>query len=82
MTAPQTAPALRPARQRAAGAADALLPCESRSLGFDLAEAGWKHVPLSKLKRDTVYTVVQDGRSPRRAARQRRPIGLALRGGA
>jgi hypothetical protein len=45
----------------AAAAADALLPCESRSLGFELAEVGWKHVPLSKLKRDTAYAVVQDG---------------------
>ena len=46
-----------------AGAAGAVAaaPCASRSLGFDLKEAGWKHQPMSKLKRDTVYTVVQDG---------------------
>ena len=44
----------------AAGAA-AAAPCAARSLGFDLKEAGWKHQPMSKLKRDTVYTVVQDG---------------------
>jgi hypothetical protein len=47
----------------AAGAApqgDAV-PCQARSLGFDLKEAGWQHVPLSKLKRDTVYKVVQEG---------------------
>ena len=46
-----------------AGAASpgGVVPCESRGLGFDLKEVGWQHVPLSKLKRDTVYTVVQDG---------------------
>ena len=44
----------------AVGAA-AAAPCAARSLGFDLKEAGWKHQPMSKLKRDTVYTVVQDG---------------------
>ena len=44
-----------------AAAPGAGAPCESRSLGFDLAEVGWKHVPLSKLKRDTVYTVSQEG---------------------
>jgi len=42
-------------------AAGAAVPCESRNLGFDQKEAGWKHVPMSKLKRDTVYTLVQDG---------------------
>ena len=36
-------------------------PAEPRSLGFDLKKVGWQHVPLSKLKRDTVYTVAQDG---------------------
>jgi len=44
----------------AAGAA-AAAPCAARSLGFDLKEAGWKHQPMSKLKRDTVYGVVKDG---------------------
>jgi hypothetical protein len=62
MTAPQTLLLLCALLGSAtAGAADALLPCESRSLGFDLAEVGWKHVPLSKLKRDTAYAVVQAG---------------------
>ena len=42
-------------------AAGAAVPCESRNLGFDQKEVGWKHLPLSKLKRDTVYTLVQDG---------------------
>jgi Protein of unknown function (DUF3047) len=42
-------------------AAGAAVPCESRSLGFDQKEVGWKHVPMSKLKRDTMYTLVQDG---------------------
>ena len=46
-----------------AGAAEAVAgaPCVPRNLGFDLKEAGWKHQPMSKLKRDTVYSVVQDG---------------------
>jgi hypothetical protein len=44
-----------------AAAPGAAVPCEARALGFDLEEAGWQHVPLSKLKRDTVYTVVKDG---------------------
>ncbi len=42
----------------------AALPCEARNLGFDQKEAGWVHQPLSKLKRDTVYTLTQEaGRS-------------------
>jgi hypothetical protein len=45
----------------ALAAPDDRAPCESRSLGFDVKEAGWQHVPLSKLKRDTVYTLAQDG---------------------
>jgi DUF3047 family protein len=32
-------------------------PCVARDLGFDRGEAGWVHVPLSKLKRDTVYAL-------------------------
>ncbi|HWS74813.1 MAG TPA: DUF3047 domain-containing protein [Quisquiliibacterium sp.] len=48
----------------AAAAAGAGEPCAPRSLGFDLKEAGWAHVPLSKLKRDTVYTLVRDGGRP------------------
>jgi Protein of unknown function (DUF3047) len=42
-------------------AQSAAVPCESRDLGFDRKEAGWAHVPISKLKRDTVYTLVSDG---------------------
>ena len=46
-----------------AGAAGevATRPCEPRKLGFDQKAAGWTHLPLSKLKRDTVYTLVADG---------------------
>jgi Protein of unknown function (DUF3047) len=36
-------------------------PCAARSLGFDQKDAGWKHQPMSRLKRDTRYSVVQDG---------------------
>jgi len=43
--------------------------CEARNLGFDVNDAGWVHQPLSKLKRDTVYTLVQeDGRTVLRGA--------------
>ena len=38
--------------------------CLARSLDFGQKEAGWAHRPLSKLKRDTVYTLAQeDGRT-------------------
>ena len=43
-------------------AAFAAAPCEPRDLGFDRAEAGWKHQPMSKLKRDTAYSVDEGGR--------------------
>ena len=36
----------------AAAAAAETQPCAPRSLGFDAKEAGWKHQPLSKLKRN------------------------------
>ncbi len=36
-------------------------PCQALNLGFDQKQAVWKHQPLSKLKRDTVYTVATDG---------------------
>lgn len=36
------------------------VPCESRDLGFDRKEAGWTHVPLSRLKRDTLYELMPD----------------------
>lgn len=45
-------------------AAESAVPCEARNLGFDLIEVGWKHQPLSKLKRDTRYAVVNDGDRP------------------
>lgn len=35
-------------------------PCEPRNLGFDRKEVGWAHQPLSKLKRDTVYTLARE----------------------
>jgi hypothetical protein len=36
-------------------------PCQSRDFGFGAAEAGWRHQPLSSLKRDTTYTVEREG---------------------
>lgn len=43
-----------------AGAASPV-PCQSRDLGFEAAEAGWRHQPLSSLKRDTAYSVEREG---------------------
>jgi hypothetical protein len=44
-------------------------PCKPGNFGFDRSEAGWAHQPLSKLKRDTVYTLAQeDGRTVLRGA--------------
>jgi Protein of unknown function (DUF3047) len=52
--------------------AGAAAPCEPRDLDFGQKAAGWKHQPLSKLKRDTVYTLAQDeGRTVLRAAADR-----------
>jgi hypothetical protein len=39
---------------------DGSSPCEARSLDFSQPAVGWAHLPLSKLKRDTVYSVVQE----------------------
>jgi hypothetical protein len=36
-------------------------PCESRNLGFDVAEAGWKHLPMSRKKAHTAYAVEREG---------------------
>ncbi|WP_298923802.1 DUF3047 domain-containing protein [uncultured Ramlibacter sp.] len=48
------------------------VPCEAKNLGFERKEAGWAHVPMSKLKRDTVYTQVTEGkRSVLRASADR-----------
>jgi hypothetical protein len=44
-----------------AAAPDPGSPCRSHGLGFGDKGVAWKHVPLSKLKRDTVYRVVQEG---------------------
>ena len=44
-----------------AAAPDPGSPCRSRGLAFDDKSVAWKHVPLSKLKRDTTYAVVQAG---------------------
>ena len=50
----------------------AAAPCEPRNLGFDRSEVGWAHQPLSKLKRDTVYTLPQkEGRTVLRGAADR-----------
>ena len=57
-----------------AGAAtgSAAAVCEPRNFGFDQSKVGWTHQPLSKLKRDTVYTLVQeDGRTVLRGAADR-----------
>lgn len=35
-------------------------PCKALALDFGGSEAGWRHKPLSKLKNDTVYAVVQE----------------------
>jgi len=46
--------------------------CKPRSLAFDDTAAGWSAVPLSKLKRDTAYTVAQqEGRAVLRAVADR-----------
>jgi len=46
--------------------------CVPRSLDFGQKEAGWAHQPLSKLKRDTVYTLAQEeGRAVLRGAADR-----------
>lgn len=47
-----------------AAAPDPGVACQSRSLAFDDKRALWSHVPLSKLKRDTVYSVVREGDRP------------------
>jgi hypothetical protein len=47
-------------------------PCEARNLDFGQAAVGWVHQPLSKLKRDTVYSLVQeDGHAVLRAVADR-----------
>ena len=44
------------------------MPCQPRGLAFDDQAAGWAPVPLSRLKRDTAYSVAQeDGRAVLRA---------------
>ncbi len=45
----------------AAATGDQGVPCESRDLAFNDKRAAWSNLPLSKLKRDTVYSVVQEG---------------------
>jgi hypothetical protein len=35
-------------------------PCVARNLDFGQPTVGWVHQPLSKLKRDTVYSLVQE----------------------
>jgi len=39
---------------------DTALSCVARNLNFGQKTAGWVHLPLSKMKRDTVYSVVQE----------------------
>ena len=47
-----------------AAAPDRGIACEPRGLAFDDKSAAWSHLPLSKLKRDTIYSVVQEGDRP------------------
>lgn len=42
-----------------AASASSALPCVAHNLDFGQAAVGWTHLPLSKLKRDTVYSLVQ-----------------------
>ncbi|MDH4052390.1 MAG: DUF3047 domain-containing protein [Rubrivivax sp.] len=52
--------------------AGAAAPCEPVDLAFDKPAAGWAHLPLSRLKRDTAYTVEQEGgRNVLRASAER-----------
>jgi hypothetical protein len=52
-----------------AAPAEAAEPCRSRNLDFGRKAAGWVHRPMSKLKKDTVYTLIQaDGRTVLRGA--------------
>jgi hypothetical protein len=44
----------------AAAPVAAAAPCEPRPLPFAKDGGPWKHAPLSSLKRDTVYTLVED----------------------
>jgi hypothetical protein len=47
-----------------AALAEAAEPCRTLSLDFGQKSAGWAHRPLSKFKKDTVYTLTQtDGRT-------------------
>lgn len=48
----------------ATAAPNAAVACEARDLGFDQKQLGWAHLPLSKLKRDTVYARVPAGDRP------------------
>jgi len=56
----------------AAASVSAAAACEPRDLGFGRPESGWSQLPLSKLKRDTVYTLAQaEGQTVLRAAADR-----------
>lgn len=51
---------------------DAGVACQPRSLAFDDKAAGWSPVPLSRLKRDTAYSVArEEGRAVLRAVADR-----------
>ena len=39
---------------------DTALSCVARNLDFGQKAVGWVHLPLSKMKRDTVYSMVQE----------------------
>jgi hypothetical protein len=52
---------------QATSAADSAAPsratphCKNLALDFSKPESRWQHIPISKLKRDTRYSIVQDG---------------------
>ncbi len=51
---------------------DAAAPCVARNLDFGQKAVGWAHLPLSRMKRDTVYSMVQaDGHTVLRGVADR-----------
>jgi hypothetical protein len=60
MTALQKTSLLIAAWATLAAAGSATAACEPRALPFEKEAGLWKHAPLSALKRDTVYELLQD----------------------
>ncbi|MCK7579698.1 MAG: hypothetical protein MZV65_31050 [Chromatiales bacterium] len=65
---------------RRGGGISGVTPCEARNLDFGNKAVGWKDQPLSKLKRDTVYTLTKADGRVRRIACSRRRFSLAVLG--